>query len=292
MSLTRRNAFVLCLIVLFGYEGYALFVRETGLAGHEPRARELHLTREINAETPLSQTFVAHADGFYGVEIFARPSEQAVVGPLEVTVSRVQTAAEAQAAAEAAAKAAAEAQAQAQAQAAQGQSQGQALAPGQAPAPVPVPAPEQGEAWTTLAHESLDAARLDLSASGSIVVKTAPVTPSAGTRFRVDVAMPQAPRGHGVRLESGGPTYEYGAMTIGGRQEWGDLKFRTLAERSTVVRNIRLLRRPWPSVLHNDGIWILILLIANAAVATAIYYLVFAPEEEGSALTTADQPRV
>lgn len=239
MPVTRRTAFVVCLIVLFGYEVYALFVRESGLAGHEPRARERHLTREVNAETPLSQTFVAHADGFNGVEIFARPSEQTAVGPLEVTVSRRRSEA--------------------------GPDQGEG----------------QGETWTVFAHESFDGVRLDLSASGSVIVKTAPVTPSAGTRFRVDVAMPRAPRGHGVRLEAGGPTYEYGAMTIGGRPEWGDLKFRTLAERSTVVRNIRLLRRPWPSFMHNDGVWILILLIANGALATAIYYLVFAPEEGG-----------
>ena len=88
MSVTRRNAFVLCLIVLFGYEAYALFVREWGLSAHEPRPADRNLTREVNADTPLSQTFRIHADGFSGIEIFARPSEQPAAGPLEVTVSR------------------------------------------------------------------------------------------------------------------------------------------------------------------------------------------------------------
>ena len=37
---------------------------------------DLHLTREVNGDTPLSQTFVMHADGFSGVEMFARQSEQ------------------------------------------------------------------------------------------------------------------------------------------------------------------------------------------------------------------------
>ena len=237
--MTRRTAFVLCLIVLFGYEAYTLFLRETGLAGNEPLAGQRYLTREVNAETPLSQTFVAHADGFNGIEIFARPSEQPAVGPLDIRVSQV-----------------------------------------------------VGEKLTPLAHVSLDVARLDLSAAGSVVVATPPLTPSAGAPLRLDVAMPQAPRGHGVRFEAGGPTYAYGALSIGGREEWGDLKFRTLAERATVMRNIRLLRRTWPAPLHNDGVWFLGLVIANWALATLLYYLVFAPDAKGSVLTTADQPRV
>jgi hypothetical protein len=246
---TRRTAFVLCLIVLFGYEAYALFVRGAGTTAHEPRANERHLTLEVNANTPLSQTFVMHADELSGVEIFARPSDQPAVGPLEVTVSR-----------------------------------------------------EIGAEWTRITRASLDVARLDLSGTGSVMVTTPRVASSAGATFRVDVAMPQTPRGHGLRFEAGGPTYVQGVMEMGGRQAWGDLKFRTVARRTTVFDNIRHIRRAWPPVLQNDVVWILILVIVNWALATVIYYLAFAPEEapeerseedgSGRALTTADQPRV
>jgi hypothetical protein len=242
MSVTRRTAFVLCLIVLFGYEAYALFVRESGVTAHEPRRSERNLTREVNADTPLSQGFVMHADELNGFEIFARPSDQPAIGPLVVTVSQV-----------------------------------------------------IGEAWIPIAHENLDVARLDLSGTGSVKVKTQVVPSSAGSFFRVDVAMPQAPRGHGLRFEAGGPTYNQGVMVIGGRQEWGDLKFRTQAARGTVLSNIRHFRESWPPVLRNDAVWILLLVIANWALATVLYYLAFAPPappENGSALTTADQPRV
>jgi hypothetical protein len=250
MPVARRTAFVLCLIVLFGYEAYALFVRETGVAAHEPRAHDRHLTREVNADTPLSMTFRIHANGFSGVEIFARPSAQPPAGPLEVMISR-----------------------------------------------------ETGETWTPVRRARLDLARLDLTGTGSVMITTPRMDSSAGVFFRLDVTMPQAPPGQGLRFEAGGPTYIEGATTIGGRGEWSDLKFRTMSERTTVFRNVRHLRHAWPPLLRNDAVLILLLVIANVAVAAVIYYLVFAPEApaapapapapaNGSALTTADQPRV
>jgi hypothetical protein len=254
MPVTRRTAFVFCLIVLFGYEVYALFIRETGIAGHEPLVHERHLTREVNADTPLSITFRVHANGFSGVEIFARPSDQPPAGPMEVMISR-----------------------------------------------------ETGETWTPVRRARLDVSRLDLNGSGSVMITTPHVDSSAGVFFRLDVAMPQAAPGQGLRFEAGGPTYIEGWMTIGGRAEWGDLKFRTMSERTTVFRNVRHLRHSWPPLLRNDAVLLLLLVIANWGLAMVIYYLAFAPEPpaagapgapgtpavaKGSALTTADQPRV
>jgi hypothetical protein len=254
MPVTRRTAFVLCLIVLFGYEAYALFVRETGIAAHEPLAQERHLTREVNADTPLSQTFRIHANGFSGVEIFARPSEQPPSGPLDVMISR-----------------------------------------------------ETGDTWTPVRRARLELSRFDLTGTGSVMITTPRVDSSAGVVFRLDVAMPQALPGQGLRFEAGGPTYIEGAMTIGGRAEWGDLKFRTVSERTTVFRNVLHLRHSWPALLRNDAVLLLLLVLANWALAMVIYYLAFAPEApapaalvagagagaaKGSELTTADQPRV
>jgi hypothetical protein len=239
MRLMRRTAFVLCLIVFFSYEAYALFVRESGVTAHEPRPRELHLTREVNVNTPLSQTFVMHAEGFQGVELFARPSDQPPSGPLEVVVMQ-----------------------------------------------------ETEAGWVFLSRSQIDVESIDLA--GSVVVTTPRVDHSAGTAFRVDVTMPQAAPGHGLRFQAGGPTYVQGVMTIGGRQEWGDLKFRTRASRATVLRNLQHVRQTWPAPFRSDLFWIFALLVINWALATVVYYLAFAPEApaNGSALTTADQPRV
>jgi hypothetical protein len=84
----RRTAYVLCMLAIFGYEGYALFVQEGGATSHIPRAQDLHLTREVNATTSLAQSFVMHAEGFRGIELFPRASTQPAVGPLHVTILR------------------------------------------------------------------------------------------------------------------------------------------------------------------------------------------------------------
>lgn len=251
MRLNRRGWFVLSLIVLFGYEAYALFVRESGLTANEPRRGDLHLTREVNADTPLSQTFMMHADALTGVELFARPSGQPAVGPVEVVVSQ-----------------------------------------------------QFASGWAPVTHAAVDVSSIDLAGSGSILVTTPRVETSAGGLFRVDVSMPRAPAGQGLRFEAGGSTYSEGSLTLGGREEWGDLKFRTRAARATVQRNLRHARLAWPEPFRSDAFWVIALVALNWALATAVYYLAFAPADardvplsgagagKGSALTTADQPRV
>jgi hypothetical protein len=270
MRVTRRTAFLLSLTLFFSYEAYALFVRESGPTVNEPR--ELHLTREVNAETPLAQTFVMHADTLNGVEVFARGSDKPATGPLNVTISR-----------------------------------------------------KIGEEWAPLARASFDASLLDLSSRGSVIVMTPVVGDSGGSSFRVELVMPQTPRGQGLRFQAGGPTYEQGSMEMGGRPEWGDLRFRTRAERTTVFRNMRHYKREAPAILRYDAVWFVLLIVVNWAVATAIYFLAFAEDSpvgsrspgsrrvgsspigsgavgsgpivtggggSGSAVTTAAQPRV
>jgi hypothetical protein len=248
----RRTGFVLFLIALFSYEAYALFVRESGLTANEPRAADRHLTREVNADTPLTQTFVMHGDGFSGVELFVRRSDQPPIGPVEVVISQ------------------------------------------------DLPA-----GWVPFSRSTIDVASIDLDGDGSMLVTTPRVEQSAGFGFLVQVSMPRAPRGHGLRFEAGGSTYVQGHMTLGGREEWGDLKFRTRAARATVLRNIRHQRLAWPAPLDSDLFWVIALIVINWALATVAYYLAFSPgvpetpdapevplPAKGSALTTADQPRV
>ena len=65
-------------------------------------------------------------------------------------------------------------------------------------------------------------------------------------------------------------------MTLGGREEWGDLQFRTTAERTTIYRNISHLRQSSPKIVRSDLFLALLLLLFNGAIATLLYDLAFA----------------
>jgi hypothetical protein len=99
---------------------------------------------------------------------------------------------------------------------------------------------------------------------------------SAGRPYIVTIAAPEATRGQGIRFEASGPAYPQGAMTLGGRQEWGDLQFRTTAERTTIYRNLRHLRQSAsaPAIVRSDLFLIAMLLLFNAALASLLYDVV------------------
>jgi hypothetical protein len=103
---------------------------------------------------------------------------------------------------------------------------------------------------------------------------------SAGQGFAIRIAAPDATAGHGVRFEASGPTYPQGVMTLGGRQEWGDLQFRTTAERTTIYRNVRHLRQSAqvPEIVRSDLFLAVLLLLFNLALAVLIYDVAFANE--------------
>jgi hypothetical protein len=104
---------------------------------------------------------------------------------------------------------------------------------------------------------------------------------SAGRDYVIRIAAPEATRGRGLRFEASGPTYPQGAMTLGGRQEWGDLQFRTSAERTTIYRNVRHLLRQTtqvPGFARSDLFLVLMLLLFNVALATLIYEVASASE--------------
>jgi hypothetical protein len=88
---------------------------------------------------------------------------------------------------------------------------------------------------------------------------------SAGRRFRITVRVPAAARGEGLTFELGPPDYRWGELRIGGRQQWGDLKFATGASRARTLDTLRQLRRtlPWP--FGTDTVLVLALLVLNAA---------------------------
>jgi hypothetical protein len=91
----------------------------------------------------------------------------------------------------------------------------------------------------------------------------APVPASARQRFGVRVAVPEAAERGGLSLTIGPPEYVDGVLSVGGRVQWGDLRFQT---RSRHARVIDLLRRR-PGVQR--GPWVGIAACAAAVLLAA-----------------------
>jgi hypothetical protein len=151
-----------------------------------------------------------------------------------------------------------------------------------------------GPAWTPVATEFLDAAALDLTKPLRIAIPR--MDHSSGREFVLEIYLPVAPPGHGLRFEAGGPTYAYGYMVLAGQPQWGDLKFRTELQRTTLFANVQRLRHTLPAPFRTDAFFVVALVLGNWALATVVYGLAFAPDASqlpnGSDGITADQPRV
>lgn len=113
---------------------------------------------------------------------------------------------------------------------------------------------------------------------------------SAGERFELEIALPDAPPGRGLRFVIGEPRYVAGDLTIGGRQQWGDLKFRTRAERARTVDTLRATQRAAGGLVGSEAALVLGLLLLNAAAVTVAGYLVLGGRGEGVARPEAPRP--
>jgi hypothetical protein len=69
-----------------------------------------------------------------------------------------------------------------------------------------------------------------------------PVENSARRLFRLRVGVPGAAEGSGLSFAIGPPYYPDGALHVGGRAQWGDLRFQTRSQHARVVDLLR--RRP------------------------------------------------
>jgi len=129
-------------------------------------------------------------------------------------------------------------------------------------------------------------ARVSVSAAQVVAAQPFHVTiprvdASAGHHYDLSITAPQATPGDGVRFEASAPAYPEGKLSLGGREEWGDLQFRTTAERTTIYRNLRHLRQSpsVPAIARTDVFLIVMMLLFNWAIAVLLYELVFHPPE-------------
>jgi hypothetical protein len=113
---------------------------------------------------------------------------------------------------------------------------------------------------------------------------------SAGHRYVLQILAADARPGHGLRFEASGPQYPEGALLVGGRQEWGDLQFRTTAERTTIYRNLRHLRQSssLPAFARSDLFLAMMLLLFNLALAVLIWDLAFSSSSDAKSAPQSD----
>jgi len=108
-------------------------------------------------------------------------------------------------------------------------------------------------------------------ASGGFTVPLPRLGAFARRRYRLVVAMPVAPPGAGIGLVANRESrYADGALFVNGREQWGDLVFRTVAARPTVASNVDdFLRRRQPLVA---SVWFpaVLLLVYDLALAVLV----------------------
>jgi hypothetical protein len=97
---------------------------------------------------------------------------------------------------------------------------------------------------------------------------------SAGRRFQLVVSAPDAPPDQGLLLDVGAPLYAGGALAVGGRDVWGDLKFSTRAARARAIDAIRQLRRQAPPWARSELLFVAVGLLVNLALARVLYDLI------------------
>ena len=101
--------------------------------------------------------------------------------------------------------------------------------------------------------------------------------------YHLRVSVPQAGPGQGVRLLANrSDTCPAGRLFVGGREQWGDLVFRTGSNRATVFRNLSVYLRAGPGPAARPA-WLLgaAFAVYGAALLTFLWRMVFADDLVG-----------
>jgi hypothetical protein len=215
----RRILFALAMALVLAYEAYFILLKRAGESANLPPPRSTTLTAEIAGETSLEQSFVVHADGLHGIDLYPRRSQQEPDGYVTLVL--------------------------------ESREYGQI-----ARARVPAGDAVSGDRFTW------GVPRIDQSAARSFTLK---------------IAMPETKAGHGLRFEMGPPAYVQGRLFVGGREQWGDLKFGTRAARTRLYDAMRAHRRHASGLARSEAFWIAALVLFNLSIAGLLYGLVFAP---------------
>jgi hypothetical protein len=99
--------------------------------------------------------------------------------------------------------------------------------------------------------------------------------------YQIVISVPDAPSDRGLLLDVGAPLYAGGALTVAGRDVWGDLRFSTRASRARAIDAMRQLRQQAPPWGRSELLVVAIGLLVNLALARLFYDLIVAASDEG-----------
>jgi hypothetical protein len=141
--------------------------------------------------------------------------------------------------------------------------------------PIPRPGPATGSVELTLEDGAGSAIARATVPAADVVARPEwtwtfpPVAASARQQFGIRVAVPHAAEGSGLSLTIGPPTYGDGLLSIGGRTQWGDLRFQTQSRHARVIDLLR--RRP----AVERGAWVTVAAAAaSVLLATSLSALI------------------
>lgn len=145
----------------------------------------------------------------------------------------------------------------------------------------------------TVAQQSAPASAL--AAAAPYRVRLPRLDHSSGKQYRVEIALPDAAPGHGLRFEAGWPVYTDARMLTGTRPEWGDMKFQTVAARTTIARTVARQRRTAPAFVQSGAFWVVTLIAFTCALGLLVRDLALAapglPASPAAPRKGGDQPR-
>lgn len=155
--------------------------------------------------------------------------------------------------------------------------------------PHPSTRPPQGDVTFTLVADVTGMETMLLasrtSAPAAIVAASRPyrvqlprIDRSSGRQYWLEIGLPDTPPGHGLRFEAGWPLYPDARMRIGARPEWGDLKFQTVAARTTIARSLARQRRTGPAFARSNAFWIVALVGFTWVLGVIVRDLALAPD--------------
>jgi hypothetical protein len=120
---------------------------------------------------------------------------------------------------------------------------------------------------------SLTMSTADAGRDGRLELSFPPIRPAAYSNwlYRFTVKVPAARPGSGLALLANRhDSYPDGALFVDGREQWGDLVFRTGSSRARVLGNVKALLQGAPAIARSD--WVLGPVLVAYAVALVLFF--------------------
>lgn len=121
-----------------------------------------------------------------------------------------------------------------------------------------------------------------LVASERVRLDFDPIEESKGRLYQLRIEAPETPAGEGLAFwATRDQALPEGTLTVGGREEWGDLVFAAHATRATVFSRVEHMLADKPAWLRSRVTLGLLLALYNWALAAFTWYMLFVEDEPG-----------